>query len=292
MILDGHIHIYAARKGRPRSSPSEFVEQLGEAGVDGGIVISIAPPGHKAFGDPVMANARLEDVLGVCEAGEHLFPFFWIDPMEEDALEQVDEAVKGGVAGFKVICHAYEPGAPQAMEVFGRIAAHNKPILFHSGILWDNTASSQYNRPVLFECLLGIEGLRFALAHISWPWCDELIAVYGKFATNLRARHSTAVMFVDTTPGTPPIYRHDALRKLFKSGIAPGGEVLFRVEDNVFFGSDRSVNRFDVEGVRDLIALDREILDEIDLDETTREAYFSRNLLRFLGEETASARSG
>ena len=290
MILDGHIHIYADRKGRPRNSPSEFMKRLGQAGVDGGIVISIAPPGHKAFGDPVMANARLEDVLGVCEAAAGspgqpgLYPFFWIDPMEPDAIEQVDEAVKRGVAGFKVICHAYEPGAPRAMEVFGRIASKNKPILFHSGILWDNTASSQYNRPVLFERLIEIEGLRFALAHIAWPWCDELVAVYGKFATNLRVRHSTAEMFVDTTPGTPPIYRRDALRKLFKAGMAPGDVVLFRVEDNVFFGTDRSVNRFDVEGVRDLIALDREILDELSLDETTQEAYFSRNLLRFLGE--------
>ncbi len=282
MILDGHIHIYADRKGRPRNSPSEFVERLGEAGVDGGIVISIAPPAHKAFGKPVAARDRLNDVLGVCEAGEYLYPFFWIDPMEVDALEQVDEAVERGVAGFKVICHAYEPGAPRAMEVFGRIAAKNKPILFHSGILWDNTASSQYNRPVLFECLLEIEGLRFALAHIAWPWCDELIAVYGKFATNLRVRHSTAEMFVDTTPGTPPIYRHDAFRKLFRAGIAPGDAVLFRVEDNVFFGSDRSVNRFDAEGVRDLIGLDREILGELSLDETVQEAYFSRNLLRFL----------
>jgi predicted TIM-barrel fold metal-dependent hydrolase len=285
MILDGHTHIYAPKKGRPRRNPSEFMERLGQAGVDGGVVVSIAPPTFKAYGDPVKASARLDDVLDACEAGEHLYSFFWIDPMEPDAFEQVDEAVERGIRGFKVICHAYEPGAPRAMEVFGRIAAKNRPILFHSGILWDSTASSQYNRPVLFEPLIELDGLRFALAHIGWPWTDESIAVYGKFDESRRGRHSTAEMFVDTTPGTPPVYRRDALTKLFTAGAGPGGLVLFRVENNVLFGTDRSVNAYRADGVRHLIAQDREIFGEIGLDEDTQEAYFSRNLLRFVGEE-------
>ena len=32
--------------------------------------------------------------------------------------------------------------------------------------------------------LLDVRGLRFSLAHIGWPWCDELIAVYGTTAVS------------------------------------------------------------------------------------------------------------
>ena len=63
------------------------------------------------------------------------------------------------------------------MEVFRTISQADRPILFHSGILWDGKPSGPYNHPAGFESLLEVDGLRFCLAHISWPWCDELIAV-------------------------------------------------------------------------------------------------------------------
>lgn len=75
--------------------------------------------------------------------------------------------------------------------------------------------SSQYNRPSEFEPLLEINGLKFSLAHISWPWCDELIAVYGKFLNAYAGNPDHSVeMFIDITPGTPPIYRQEVLTKL------------------------------------------------------------------------------
>ena len=273
MILDGHIHIYSRLKDVPG-----FVARLAEAGVDGGLVMSVAPPAFPAFADPTPATARLDEVLAVSRAvpKARLFPFFWIDPMEHDALEQVDEAVKRGIAGFKVICHAYYPGDPTAMRVYGRMAEHGRPILFHSGILADGRPSSRYNRPAEFECLIDVGGVRFALSHLGWPWCDELIAVYGKMTDAPVCRPGVRVeMFIDTTPGTPRIYRQDAFAKLFASGCDPA--------NNIFFGSDRGVNDYDVRGVREQIEADNSICDALGLDEETRRKMFADNLLRFIG---------
>jgi hypothetical protein len=103
-------------------------------------------------------------------------------------------------------------------------------MLFHSGILYDGRDTSRYNRPAEFECLLDVPGLRFAMAHISWPWCDEMIALYGKFQAAHGSRADVPELFIDTTPGTPAIYRRDALTKVFTVG--------FDVKHNVLFGSD------------------------------------------------------
>ena len=37
----------------------------------------------------------------------------------------------------------------------------------------------------LAEAGFDIPGLRFCCAHISWPWCEECVAVYGKFLNAL-----------------------------------------------------------------------------------------------------------
>jgi len=280
MILDGHIHIdnAPANRGGPEDR-EDFVRRLREAGVDGGIVMSPAPAcfaGALHTGSP---QERLENVLFWCEAGPHLYPFYWIDPTETDALKQVDLAVSKDIAGFKVICSTHDPGDSRALRTYQAIAEAGRPILFHSGILWDGKPSSPYNRPANFEALLDVKGLRFALAHISWPWTDECIAVYGKFQAAMRRRDSDAVgvdveMFIDTTPGTPPIYRRDALTRLFTVG--------YDVARNVFFGSDNHANAYNAAYARTWIERDRAILKEIGVDETTINNVFGENLKRFL----------
>jgi predicted TIM-barrel fold metal-dependent hydrolase len=271
MILDGHIHIGA---GDP--DPEALVERLGAAGAQGGLLLSQAPASFDGTLVTAPPVERLENLLAWCSVGPQLYPFYWIDPLETDALRQVDLALSREVMGFKVICDHFYPGDVAALRTFRAIAEAGKPILFHSGILWDGKPSSHYSRPVNFEALLHVGGLRFALAHISWPWVDECIALYGKLASARRNDPSAAVdMFIDTTPGTPPIYRREALTKLFTVG--------YDVAHNVFFGSDGMANEYRSDYAEGWIARDREIMTEIGVQAPAQDAVFAGNLQRFVG---------
>jgi predicted TIM-barrel fold metal-dependent hydrolase len=271
MNLDGHIHIGA---GDP--NPIDLKERMAAAGMAGGLLLSQAPASFDGTIETAAPVARLENLMTWCADEEHLYPFYWIDPVETDALRQVDLALSQGVMGFKVICDHFYPGDTAALQTYRAIAEAGKPILFHSGILWDGKASSQYSRPANFEALLGVNGLRFALAHISWPWVDECIAVYGKLASARRSNPDASVeMFIDTTPGTPPIYRREALTKVFTVG--------YDVARNVFFGSDTMANEYGSSYARDWMDRDRSILAEIGVEASTQDGVFGDNLRRFVG---------
>jgi predicted TIM-barrel fold metal-dependent hydrolase len=267
-VMDGHVH---AGDGTPDAA--KLLAAMGSAGVSGGIVISLPPASFG--GTPRKQAERLDNLLAWTGSGGLLHPFYWIDPTERDASRQVDRAVERGVAGFKVICDHFSPGDRRAMRVFGRIAERRKPMLFHSGILWDGKPSAQYNRPGNFEALLDVEGLVFSLAHISWPWCDELVAVYGKFLNAMERRPGLATeMFVDTTPGTPPIYRRDALTRLFTAG--------YDVEDNVVFGTDCETGSYNAAWAREWLERDGAILDGLGITAAVRDKIRAANLDRFL----------
>ena len=274
MILDGHIHLR-----HPGLETGDFLGRLDAAGVAGGIVISLPPPTFQRLPQNQSAQARLEHVLAWCAARPRLYPFFWIDPIDAAAPAQVEAAAARGIAGFKVICDRFPPGQAAAMWVYRAIATTGRPLLFHSGILWDGKASSVYNRPTEFEVLLDVPKLRFSLAHISWPWCDELVAVYGKFLNAGSIRPDTSVeMFVDTTPGTPAIYRERALANLFGAG--------YDVANNVWFGSDCYADAYNGEWVRQWYDRDTAIFRSLGLGEDMPARVFGKNLERFLGLTT------
>ena len=271
MLIDGHMHLMS-KSGRPDT----LLEQLQSVGVDGAAIMSIPPAGYfrKDWADVPDAE-RLEHLFFWSDTSENLFPLYFIDPVADDAVDQVGRAVDRGVCGFKAMCNTFYPSDERAMKTFQAIADADKPILFHTGILYDDNPSANFNRPGNFETLMNVKGLRFAFAHISWPWCDECLAVYGKFECAIDRGVGDFEMFIDTTPGTPPIYRRDALTKLFT--------IDFHLTGNVFFGIDSMANDYDVEYTKGLLRQEMEILDELGLDAATRQKYFSDNVLRFLG---------
>ena len=276
MIIDCHVHTNPAAL-----SKEELINELDMAGIEKIVLMSRHPASFSGktgeegdiFGKAVSPAAALAQVMEWAAFSNRLIPFFWIDPLEEDALDQVDKAIDAGIAGFKVISNRHFPADEKPMLVWEHIAKANKPILFHSGISWGNGAWSQYNRPVGFEPLFEIPKLRFALAHVSWPWCDECLAVYGNWQNRKDRGVTSAEMFIDTTPGTPPIYRNEVFYKMYSIG--------YDIEDNIIFGTD-CTSKYDSNNAKEILAMDKKALDHAGASPEQREKYFGKNFLRFL----------
>lgn len=123
---------------------------------------------------------------------------------------------------------------------------------------------------------MAINSLKFSLVHIAWPRCDELIAVYGKFQNAYTRQPDLSVeMFTDLTPGTPAIYRQEVLNKLFTVG--------YDVQHNVVFGSDSTVNDYNVTWTCQWVERDNTIYQQIGLGQNVLEGIYRENLRRFLG---------
>ncbi|HCG25121.1 MAG TPA: hypothetical protein DE060_06795 [Lentisphaeria bacterium] len=250
-MKDLHIHMSGGRK----DSPKEFKEKCLAAGVDGGAVFSLCPQMIRPEpGEDQRWQARMEQILEFTSGAEGFLPIFYIDPTEIDAMKQIEAAAEYGFAGFKIICSHFLPG--NILLPLCSMAETGLPVLFHSGILYDERCSSRNNRPIEFECLMDVPNLHFSMAHVSWPWCDELIALCGKFNhldEAMPGRRSR--MHFDITPGTPPIFRRDALFKIFLSG--------YPVEKRVIWGTDNVANNYNIDYARYWANLDRGIIGEI-----------------------------
>jgi hypothetical protein len=79
MLLDSHIHIFDRDMDR-----DDFYNKLKEGGVDGGIVISLAPDALKWNKTDYSSQNRLDNVLWICEENPLLFPFFRLAMMLPD----------------------------------------------------------------------------------------------------------------------------------------------------------------------------------------------------------------
>jgi predicted TIM-barrel fold metal-dependent hydrolase len=270
-ILDAHIH---SNIGKP--VPDDCLARMDKCGISGGSVFSPAPESPI---DPngVSYDARLKSILEWTNGYEdRLFPVMWIHPFEKDALEKARDAVNHGIKAFKMICDCYYVYEKESMDLLKEIAKLGKPVFFHSGILWNSYVSSKYNRPLHWEALLEIAGLKFSLAHCSWPWYDEAIALYGKFLNAYATRPEiSSEMFLDLTPGTPVSYRRDLLCKLFSSG--------YDVPHNILFGTDCTCNSYNSDWAARWIEIDGKHYDEIGVGQRIRELVFGENYLRFIG---------
>jgi len=276
MIIDCHVHTNPAPQ-----SKEELIMQLDIAGIEQMVLFSYHPASfcHEEanegaiFGHPIAPAKALAQVMEWAAFSKRIIPFFWIDPLEDDALEQVDKAVAAGIAGFKVICNRHFPGDKRPMQVWEHIAKAGKPILFHSGILYGSGPWSQFNRPVGFESLFDVPHLRFALAHVSWPWYDENLAVYGYWQSRKANGSTSAEMFIDTTPGTPHIYRRDVFNKIWNIG--------YDIENNVIFGTDCN-SKYDSGYAKEIFEMDKDALDNAGVSAEKREKYYGKNFMRFL----------
>ncbi len=274
-IIDMHTHI---NNDKMMPNPDALIREMEMAGVYGGVVMS-KMPGLAPFKDDDPISERADNALAWCKGYEdRLFPVLFIHPDEENVIEEVKKADAKGIVAYKMICNSYYVSDTKSMDLISEIAKLGKPIIFHSGILWDGRVSSKYNKPVNWEALLDIPNIKFSMGHCSWPWHDECIALYGKFLNSYATNpDSSAEMFFDITPGTPEIYREDLLYKLFKIG--------YDVPHNIMFGSDCESNGYNYEWTKKWLELDGKIMDKIGVPLSVREMMYYHNFMRFIGRE-------
>ena len=246
-IYDAHIHLMPGEC----NSPEVFAIKAAKAGITGGLIFSLPPMESAMYRSTLPPNNRfrMENVLSYCrQSGGRYYPAFWFNPTEPDAAEQVIQARELGIRALKVICSKYPPCA--GLMAYRQAAELGMPIIFHSGILWDGEVSTDFNRPSAFECLLEVYGLRFALAHAAWPWCDELLALYGKLRQAEYTRKDRKLeMFVDISPGVPDIYREDVFRKFMLLNYNPATALIW--------GVDSSANNYDAGWAEYIYEFDR-----------------------------------
>ena len=275
--IDIDIHVHAVGN----ESATEIVKQMDEVGLDK-ICLYAPPPNTAAMGSARSMRGHSDWLAKVAAyAPDRILPFAWIEPNLPDAVDAVTHAVVDlGFKGIKMIPNHWWPGDHDLFPVYERIAELNVPIVFHWGILYFHDDCSRYCRPVNYEPLLHIPQLRFALAHISWPWVDECLALFGRFRA-LTGGHfgdpnRIHQMWIDTCPGTPPAWRSEALRKAFS----------FAGDEYLLWGSD-SVGDGLAQHAGEVLSGDRRILhQELGGSVETERRWMGENALRFLGIET------
>jgi len=275
-IYDMHVHAH-----NTPANPAGLLARLEEAGMYGACIFSHNPEGFLLEKPGISFEARMAELKAWTKGYEdRLFPVLWVHPDDDNVIENIRRAADEGVAAFKIICNNFYIYEEKPMAMLREMARLGKPVFFHSGILWDGQVSSAYNRPLNWEALLKIDGLRFSMGHCSWPWIDECIALYGKFL-NAMIKGNTAEMFFDTTPGTPEIYRRELFTKLYALG--------YDVGNNVMFGTDTYAHDHNTAWSKKWLEIDRKIMDDLGVSRAYREKLYGGNLLRFLGKTDAAA---
>jgi len=254
MIIDAHVH------SRGKESAKDILKAMDEAGID---KIFLFGP-YPGLDEDKQREADDFVVKIASEAKDRIVPFAFIEPRLKSAPQEVERAVNdAGVKAVKMIPMQWYPGGPEARAVYEKVQELGVPILFHSGILWGTKDDSQYCRPVYYEALLEYPKIKFAMAHMSWPWCDELLAVCGKYRA-ARGRGSGRIqqIYIDITSGAPRMWKVDALRKA----------MVYLGDDTMMFGSDAGATggeymrrrwQEDMSMLREEVGVRKETIDKI-----------------------------
>jgi predicted TIM-barrel fold metal-dependent hydrolase len=269
VIIDAHLHCTG------REKTAEVLQSLDEAGVEAAVLLAPFLDGP---------NTRFHDRPALKEGNEHLgrlvkghedrlVGFAVVNPAHAEAADDLEEAItRWGLRGLKLVPSGWYPYDDCAHRVYARCEALGIPILFHSGIFIDGR-SGRFCRPVFYEAVRDHPGLRVTLAHLSWPWCDEAIAV--GLIDRINGIEPAACQFrFDISFGPPPVYRQTALGRAL-AVLGP---------DLIQFGSDRFLP-CSGEHIREMIVEVNRLLEELEVNTEDRQKIMAGTAATWLGLE-------
>ncbi len=108
-----------------------------------------------------------------------------IDPMSDDAMDQLEAARELGLLGATVspACQRFHSAHSDAMRVYERCAKLSMP-LFVTGIgSFTKSASLEFARPAMWdEVAQSFPTLPIVIGGLGFPWIDETLVMLGKHA--------------------------------------------------------------------------------------------------------------
>lgn len=206
-------------------------------------------------------------VAAVSAAPDRLIGLARLNPAIPGIIELTTEALtEMPFSGLKIIPdHWYV--CDEMLEPFWEKMNELKArILFHTGILYAFEDGSKYNKPLYLEKLLHYPNIKFAMAHISWPWCDECLAVMGRMLDAAGWDRSKWQSYIDITPGPPPYIRKQAVKNAIE----------FCGVNRLMFGSDSFVPRdMTLKPQKEYINDYIRIFDELDVSKEDQQRIFA-----------------
>ena len=274
MIIDCHVHSLGTE------TADGILRAMDHAGLERMCLFSPYAmgdlrPGGVFGADEEGMNAAVE-WLGkvVAQAPDRIIGFAWLDARWPSAVQAMERATELGIRGVKSIPNHWHPTDDCALALFAKMEELGLPGIFHSGILFGFADGSRFCRPAYYEALINYPQVKFALSHMSWPWVDECLAVAGRFRAETTYSNREMQMSIDITPGTPRIWRADALRRA----------LVYLGDDRLIYGSD-VYPADDGEGMLASVQRDQAIFrEELGLSDKAVERIMGGNLLRMLGE--------
>jgi hypothetical protein len=134
------------------------------------------------------------DRLGACVPAEYIAEFVakdprrrigvaGIDPMSEDALDQLDAAIGLGLSGIAVspACQGFHPAHSSALRIYERCRALSLPIFVTGNVPLTASAQLEFARPALWdEVARSFPDLPIVIGQLGHPWIDETLLLLGK----------------------------------------------------------------------------------------------------------------
>lgn len=254
-VVDTHVHM------RGEVDADAILRRMDANGVDRMIVLSASE--RKSL---QTTRNHLLDTKKLCDAApDRLTGLAWLEPTIPGMKDLAREALEDmGFAGIKIIpdhWYAYEERLEPWWEAMNELEAR---ILFHTGILYGFEEDSRFCRPLWLEKLIFYPKIRFAMAHISWPWCDECLAVMGRMRAGVKGDRERWQSYVDLTPGVPMYMRQQTIAHAIE----------FCGADRILFGSDTTIPG-DLAYQKEVLERERAIFDALGLDAAQQERIFS-----------------
>jgi uncharacterized protein len=157
-----------------------FFLQMDVAGIERAVLLPIAC--RRSRKDGVSSN---EQVAELSRTSERFIGFASVDPVEEGAARELEEAIQGlGLKGLKLdpVLQEFDPQDPKVWAVLEGAEGLGIPVVMHTGMSWAPGTHLGAGHPLLVEpAIRRWTKVPFVLAHWGWPWVWEATALALKY---------------------------------------------------------------------------------------------------------------